>query len=346
VFVIQGLVFDIWRLINPWTGMARALSLESSALFNLPKRMGYWPAVLFFFFFQLFLLADIAPSDPDRLATFVLGYWLFTFGGIVLFGADQWLNRVECFTVMFRLIGSLRVLQTENEYRMGVPGWSSIATAPLDASRAVLCLMILISGSFDGLHETFWWLGKIGINPLEFPGRSAVVWSSSLGLLCANILGVSIYGSAIWVGLVLVREFGNVKNIRFMDAFNTFAVTILPIALGYHFAHYFISFIVQVQYLAATIADPLAKGWNLFGLGRLTVTVGFLKSMESVRQILLTIVFVIISSHVLSVIMAHRLAARFCDTRWGLILIQCGLSLLMIIYTIFGLWLLSTPRGA
>ena len=173
-----------------------------------------------------------------------------------------------------------------------------------------------------------------------------MVWSSSLGLLCANILGVCIYGSAIWVGLVLVREFGNVKNIRFMDAFNTFAVTILPIALGYHFAHYFISFIVQVQYLAATIADPLAKGWNLFGLGRLTVTVGFLKSMESVRQILLTIVFVIISSHVLSVIMAHRLAARFCDTRRGLILVQCGLSLLMIIYTIFGLWLLSTPRGA
>ena len=92
VFVIQGLMFDIWRLINPWTGMARAFSLESSAIFNLPKRMGYWPAVLVFLFFQLFLLADIAPSDPDRLATFVLGYWLFTFGGIVLFGADQWLN--------------------------------------------------------------------------------------------------------------------------------------------------------------------------------------------------------------------------------------------------------------
>ena len=101
-----------------------------------------------------------------------------------------------------------------------------------------------------------------------------------------------------------------------------------------------------MQYLAATIADPLAKGWNLFGFGRLTVTVGFLNSMESVRQILLTIVFVIISSHVLSVIMSHRLAARFCNTRRDLILIQFGLSLLMIIYTIFGLWLISTPRGA
>ena len=159
--------------------------------------------------------------------------------------------------------------------------------------------MILISGSFDVLHETFWWLGKIGINPLEFPGRSAVVWSSSLGLLCANILGVSVYGLAIWVGLVQVRQFGNVQTIRFMDAFNTFALAILPIALGYHFAHYLISFLVQVQYLTATIADTLAGGRNLFGLGRSTVTVGFLNSLESVRPILLTKVFAIILSHVL-----------------------------------------------
>tara|TARA_R110002110_G_scaffold44914_8_gene137739 strand:+ start:444 stop:1865 length:1422 start_codon:yes stop_codon:yes gene_type:complete len=346
VFVIQGLVFDIWRLINPWSGLARVLSVDASAIFTLPKRLGHWPAVGGFLLFQLFLLADIAPNDPDRLAAFALGYWLFNFAGIVLFGADQWLGRVECFTVLFRLIGSLRMVQTDKTFRLGIPGWSSIAAAPLDASRAIFCVMILVSGSFDGLHETFWWLGKIGINPLEFPGRSAVVWSSSLGLLGANILGVSVYGFVIWVGLVSVRRFGGIQNIRFMDAFNTFAVAILPIALGYHFAHYLVSFLVQAQYLVATIGDPLAKGWNLFGLGRLTVKTGFLSSMDHVRSILLTNVSAVIAAHVLSVIMAHRLAGRFCSTRRNLLLIQCGLSLVMIVYTIFGLWLLSTPRGA
>ena len=84
-----------------------------------------------------------------------------------------------------------------------------------------------------------------------------------------------------------------------MDTFNTFAVAILPIALGYHFAHYLISFLVQVQYLTATIADKLAGERNLFGLGGPTVTVGFLNSLESVRPILLTKVFAIILSHVL-----------------------------------------------
>jgi hypothetical protein len=346
VFVIQGLVFDIWRLINPWSGLARVLSVDRSAVLTLPKGFGHWLAVVVFFGFQLFLLADIAPNDPDRLAAFALGYWLFTFAGIVLFGTDQWLGRVECFTVAFRLIGSLRAVQSEGSFRLGVPGWASIAAAPLDASKVVFCVMILVSGSFDGLHETFWWLGRIGINPLEFPGRSAVVWSSSFGLIGANILGVSAYGFVIWLGLVLVRGLGRVQDVGFMEAFNTFAIAILPIALGYHFAHYLVSFLVQIQYLAATLGDPLAKGWNVFGLGRLTVKVGFLSSIDTVRPILLTNVFVVIASHVLSVIMAHRLAGQFCSTRKALFLIQFGLSLAMIVYTIFGLWLLSTPRGA
>ena len=346
VFVIQGIVFDIWRLINPWAGLARILLADSASIFKIPKWLGHWPAVGVFICFQLFLLADIAPSDPDRLATFALGYWLFTFAGIVLFGADQWLKRVECFTVLFRLIGSLRAVQAGDEYRVGVPGWASIAAAPLNTSRAVFCIMILISGSFDGLHETFWWLGQIGINPLEFPGRSAVVWTSSLGLIGANLGGIFVYAASIWIGLVLVQRVGGAPHIAFKEAFNTFAIAILPIALGYHFAHYFISFLVQIQYLAATIADPLAKGWNLFGLGRLRVTTGFLNTMESVRPILLTNVTVVVLSHILSVMMAHRLAGRFCNTRKNLLFIQCGLSLLIIIYTIFGLWLLSTPRGA
>lgn len=346
VFVIQGLVFDIWRLLNPWSGLAKIVLSGSTAVLKVPKRLGHWPAVGVFLIFQLFLLADIAPNDPERLATFAFGYWLFTFAGILLFGTEPWLSRVECFTVLFRLIGTLRIVQVQNDYRLGLPGWASIAIAPLTTSKAVFCIIILISGSFDGLHETFWWLGNIGINPLEFPGRSAVVWSSAAGLLVANIVGISVYAISIWLGLGLVSMFGDLGKIKFMDAFNTFAVAILPIALGYHFAHYFISFLVQVQYLLATLADPLAKGWNLFGLDRMTITTGFLKSMDSVRPILMTNLTAIVCSHIVSVILAHRLAGRFCTRRREMILIQSGLSLLMLIYTIFGLWLLTTPRGA
>ena len=40
---------------------------------------------------------------------------------------------------------------------------------------AAFVTLVLASVSFDGLRETFWWLARLGINPLDFPGRSAVV---------------------------------------------------------------------------------------------------------------------------------------------------------------------------
>ena len=50
-------------------------------------------------------------------------------------------------------------------------------------------------------------------------------------------------------------------------------MTLLPIALGYHFAHYLVTFMVQIKYVLSTLSDPLAQGWNLFGLGAVKVTI-------------------------------------------------------------------------
>ena len=43
-------------------------------------------------------------------------------------------------------------------------------------------LLTLSSVSFDGLSRTFWWLALGGINPLEYPGRTAVVDRNTFGL--------------------------------------------------------------------------------------------------------------------------------------------------------------------
>ncbi|MGC1503626.1 MAG: hypothetical protein WA782_05740 [Sulfitobacter sp.] len=346
LFIAQGVFGDIWRWINPWSGLCALLFERNTPLLTYPARLGAWPALVIFVLFQLFLLADIAPSDPDRLATFALLYWLFTLIGMVLFGPAIWARNVECFSVLFRLIASLRPIQCEGEIRVGIAGWASFALAPLDTARAMFCLTILVSGSFDGLRETFWWLGQIGINPLEFPGRSAVVWTSAIGLIVANTTIIFLYAASIFAGLILARRFGTLGLVAFSTAFRTYAITILPIALGYHFAHYFVSFLVQIQYLAATLGDPLARGWNLFGLGDFRVTTGFLNSTETVRPILLINVGAVVFSHIVSIAMAHHLSGRFAHTRRDLILIQLFLSILMILYTMFGLWLLSTPRGA
>lgn len=346
LFVVQGMVCDLWRWINPWTGLHHILSEQSPPLVILPARLQAWPAVIIFMAFQGFVLADIAPSDPDRIALFSLCYWVFTFAGMSLFGRDAWLAQVECFTILFRLIGTLRPVHLTQGYQVGFPGWGSLHHAPLTISHAVFCLIILASGSFDGLHETFWWLGQIGINPLEFPGRSAVVWQSTIGLLVANAALIAIFAVSIWVGIACAKGCGMKKELAFGDAFRSFAVAILPIALGYHFAHYLVSFMVQIQYVLATLGDPLARGWNILGFGGIRITTGFLFTPATVKAIWLTQVFAVVFSHIVSVLMAHLLASRLADRRQDIILLQIGLSLLMIAYTFFGLWLLSAPRGA
>lgn len=340
--VVQGVGFDVWRWLHPWRGLYQWLAADIPPVLALPARWSVWPAVGVFALFQLFVLADIAPSDPRRLATLALIYWAVTFVGMVLCGGQAWLRQVECFSVLMRLIGSLRAGQGR---RVGVPGWSSIAAAPLSVSGSVFCLMVLASGSFDGLSETFWWLAQIGINPLEFPGRSAVVLTSSLGLIGANVALIAVYAAALWIGQVALRVAGG-PAVPFGPAFRTFAVAFLPIALGYHIAHYLVSFMVQIQYFIAALGDPLVRGWSLLGLAEARVTTGFLNTAGTVRTLWLSQAVAVVLSHVLSVLMAHHLAARLVQGRRDLMLVQLGLSALMIAYTFFGLWLLATPRGA
>ncbi len=338
LFVVQALVFDVWKWVNPWPGLHRLLAPDHKALFRLPKEVSIWPAVILVAAFQGFVLADAAPNDPGRLARVAFGYWMFTLAGMTLFGRRPWLEQVECFSVLFNLIGTMRIARAG---AFGLPGWQVFHGSRFDLSHAALVLVTLAAGSFDGLYETFWWLAQIGVNPLEYPGRTALIWPTTVGLYGSVLLLSCVFGFAVFSGTVLVRE-----KIPFKNAFIHFSITLLPIAIGYHFAHYFVTFLVQIQVVIATLADPFALGWNLFGLGSRRVMVGFLTVPGTVKAIWLTQAGVVVMSHVLAVILSHRTAETFCHTRRDILVLQLGLSILMICYTIFGLWLLASPRGA
>jgi len=279
IFVVQGTIFDIWKWLNPWAGIAKYFEIGKTPIVQMPAKLAAWPAVALLVGFQAFLLADVAPSDPRRLASI---------------------------------------------------GWKALETR-LDMSLASFCLVILAAGSFDGLHETFWWLAQIGINPLEFPGRSAVIWTSSFGLVSAISVLFFIFSLSLWIGLKAVQMRSGRDSVTFSEAFCLFSVTLLPIALGYHFGHYIVSFMVQIKYTLSTASDPLALGWNLFGLGAVKVTTGFLAVPSTVKTIWLTQAIVVVVSHVISVLMGHHVASKVFNNNKDII---------------FGLWLLASPRGA
>lgn len=336
----QGIVGDIWRWINPWRGLYDLAIGTQMPPLKLPKSAGVWPAVILLVAFNVFAIADIAPSDPRRLAGFALAYWVFTFGGMIAFGSGPWLRQVECFSVFFGMLSRLAPLQFDGKIRIGVPGWHYFAGNQIGTSAAIFCIALLAMGSFDGLHETFWWLAKIGVNPLEFPGRSAVFWPSTLGLLGACVLLAGVFAIAVWIGLKLARLDG------FIRAFSGFALTVLPIALGYHIAHFLVTFLLQIQYVHIALANPLGRGVALFDLGDFQVTTGFLVVPSTVEVIWLTQAGVVVVSHILAVLMAHRVAHDIFASNRQVVLGQLGVAALMIAYTVFGLWLLASPRGA
>ena len=146
------------------------------------------------------------------------------------------------------------------------------------------------------------------------------------------------YCGAVWLGYLLAGRPGRLgQNLR------SDVVAIVPIALGYHFAHYLTAFLVDVQYAAITFSDPFGRGWDLFGLGHAHVTTSFLTNFDSVRLIWHTQILSIVIAHVVAVAIAHLIAIRRIGRRRTAMVGQLPMTALMIGYTLFGLWLLSAP---
>lgn len=339
---LQGLFGDLWRWINPWSGVLALIRLGLGRVppLRLPARLGHVPAIVTFLGFGALLMADPAPADPGRLARFVGVYWMVTLLAALLFG-PRWMHRGEGLSVMMRSYARTAPLgRSRGRVALGLPGWRIHAGRVPPVGLALFILILLGSGSFDGLNETFWWLGVLGINPLEFPGRSAVILPNLLGLLAANAALVAVFALTVRLGLMLSGV-----RLGLVRAICIFAPSILPIALGYHVAHYLPSFLVDSQYALAALNDPFATGADLLGLGTFYVTTGFFNTADSVRVIWLSQAGAVVVGHVLAVILAHGLAVRHFGTARRAMLAHAPLAFFMVGYTLFGLWLLASPRG-
>ncbi|RMH45525.1 MAG: hypothetical protein D6686_17525 [Alphaproteobacteria bacterium] len=290
--------------------------------------------------FAAFLLADPAPDDPARLARVVGGYWLATMAAVVLFGPG-WLMRGEALGIWLGHLARLAPLWRDaGGWRLGLPGARLVGARGVGRAGAVFLMAVLGAGSFDGLNETFWWLALIGVNPLEFPGRSAVIGETlaGLGLFCAGL--VAVFAATVMAGLALVGA-----RARFAEAFGRLALSLVPIALGYHLAHYLTVLLVNGQYLLAMLNDPLARGADLLGLGHVHVTTSFFNRLETVRLIWLAQGGAIVLGHVLAVLVAHAIARDMLGDDRRAALSQLPVAVFMTAYTWLGLWILAAPTA-
>ena len=335
---------------SPQGGGKSVAAVGGEPLLSYPHWLGYWPAIVLFGGFAWFELIDIAPDDPERLAVAVGAYWLFTFVALLLFGEEAWLGRAEPFSVFFRFIGGLSPLVWEatagdgeprQRLALAMPGAALLDRSALPPSGVLLILLTLASVSFDGLCKTFWWLGLNGINPLEFPGRSAVLGTNTMGLVLTWLVLAVLYTGAVLLGWRLA---GRPVPPRLL--LGTLVFSIMPISLAFHFSHYLTALLVNGQYAYAAAGDPFGTGFNVLSQGsqaHFHVTTSFLNTYEGTRAIWNAQTAGIVLGHVLAVLLAHETARRAIGDPRAAVVSQLPLAAVMVAYTLFGLWLLSTP---
>jgi hypothetical protein len=343
--IAQALLGNLWAVLNPWIApvrlLRRILALRRPPL-AYPQLLGLWPAVLFFLAFAWFELVDPAPDDPDRLASVVVIYSAIAIAGMLLFGEQVWLSRAEPFTVFFRFVAMLAPVQADDAGRLRLtwPGAMLVRSGPIQSGAALFILLSLATVSFDGLSRTFWWLRLAGINPLEFPGRTAVIGLNTSGLVLTWAALGALYAAAVWTGGRLAGS-----RSQFSELFGLFVLSILPISVVYHAAHYLPALLVNVQYSLYAFNDPFARGWRLLGLGEPEITVSFLTAYRAVALIWSVEAGFIVLGHILAVWVAHAIGVERFGAKGNAIRSQIPLAALMVAYTTFGLWLLSTPTA-
>ncbi len=343
---------NLWAVLHPWRALHRLLTAlpplrrwRSAPPLAYPAAAGYWPAILLFLAFAWFELVYPAPQDPALLAHAVIAYVLIAAAGTLLFGLDAWLRHGEIFSIFFRVVSWLSPfgLSGEGERRAvfaTVPGMRLLDVGVLPLGGMAFILLALSSVSFDGFSRTFFWLGLVGVNPLEYPGRTVLVGANSLGLAAVFGALVFVYCLAVVLGHMLAGS-----DVPVSTQLGCFVVAIAPIAFGYHFAHYLPEFLLDGQFALRALSDPFALGWDLIGTRDMHVHASVVTNRASIELIWNLQVAGIVAAHVVAVAVAHVLAVRLYGTPRAAVLSQIPMTVLMTAYTMFGLWLLSTPAA-
>lgn len=118
-----------------------------------------------------------------------------------------------------------------------------------------------------------------------------------------------------------------------------FVLTLIPIALAYHLAHYLSYLLIVGQYMIPLISDPFGYGWDLFGTKLYFINIGIINA----RWVWIISVIAIVVGHIFAVFLAHVMAQRVFRDPQLVLRSQIPLLILMVGYTMVSLWILAQP---
>ncbi len=333
---------NFWNLINPWKNLLDLIEtvkgepIASSG--EYPEFLGYAPATIFYFFFiWLELLSNGLAQSPRFLSEIILFYSLITISGAVLFGRDMWFKYAEFWSVIYRLLSRASIFEARRQkIYLRFPFSGLLKAKRVDFGLLLFTLLILSSTAFDGFRATIEYLKlqAVFINILGPLPQTTEQILDSLLLFTFWIGFVAVYLVAIYLMKFLTKT-----RFAFGQLASDFTLSLLPIAMVYNIAHYFTLLLIQGQSIIPLISDPFNLGWNLFGTSDYVINPGII----SAKTVWNTQVGLIIFGHVVAVLVAHIISVRVFDNHKKAVWSQVPMLILMVGYTLFGLWILSQP---
>ncbi len=351
---VSALLGNLWALVNPLDSLfawAQALYArlrpggELALGLRYPEALGAWPAVVLFLAFLWMEIVWAHSDTPAYLATAMLAYAALTWLGMLLFGRAQWLRRGEVFALVFGLLARFAPTETRaagtgarvlrlRPYAVGL-----LQREPASGSILVLILALLAAVSLDGFMETPAWAAILEhfapeAQDLASDGAPARAWVQTAGVIGAPALFVAIY-----LGFCRLIAWSGGGAVPAARVAGLFVLTLIPIAIAYHLAHYLSFLAMAGQYLIPLASDPFGFGWDLLGTKNYFVRIGVVDA----RAVWYVSVATIVLGHVAAVYLAHRTALAIYPEPRAALRSQWPMLALMVGYTMTSLWIIAQP---
>ena len=371
----SALVGNVWALINPWKtvfewaeALYRRVDPEGELSFHLPypTALGVWPGFLMFLGFAFAEIVYVDSAVPARIAQMAIVYSFITWGGMLLFGKEQWLRYGEAFSLAFGFLSrfsatELRVVDLQvcescrvecrdldercinctscfsrtpagrRELNLRPFAVGLLRNEAVSPSMMAFVLLLLSTVTFDGFTATPLW---VDIQSSLYAALPSVTGVGSLGLIAFPVVFIGIY---LLFAALMATASGN--RLPVGDLARAFVYSLIPIALAYHLAHFLSFLLIQGQLIIPLASDPFGYGWDLFGTTDYRVNIAIVNA----RFAWFTAVAGIVVGHIIAVYLAHVIALRTLKEHRPALCSQYPMLALMVGYTMISLWILAQP---
>jgi hypothetical protein len=326
----------VWRVLSPIRTVYVVLRRITPQRLGRPRRTypegwGYRPAAVGLFAFVWMELASPNSASLPWVRAWLLVYAVLMLAGAWLCG-QRWLARADPFGVYSMAVSRLSAFRRNPAGRIVIGNpLDHLPSLPVRPGVVVMLAVLLGSTAFDSFSSSPTWRG--------FADRLTRSWglSPTLSSSLLRTLGLIVFISVVAVTFSqAARATGGVDRAQRRALPGQMAHSLIPIVVGYIFAHYLSYLVERGQQAVFGLADPFGRGWNLLGLAHLHVV--YVLSMHP--PVLAGIkVGCVVTGHIVAVIAAHDKALRLLPAGHQLTG-QLTMMLVMVGYTFTGLYLL------